>query len=379
MTGSKSNIAIIIPGGVGTGKHNIGVPVLESIIRRMAADFEVTVFQLYKVNKNYEAEGFELIGIYSPNPIVRIIKFLFIFRKMQRRRKFKVVHGYWAFPCGFLAVLAGKVFNIKNVISLQGGDAISLPEIKYGQLQRRMPRKMILWALHRADELISPTNYLVDNLQKFGLNRKDIKLIPLGIDVAVFKFQNREIGYPVRFLHIANLNPVKDQTTLLKAFRIISHQISCQLTIIGEGACEQKIKVLVGELNLEEKIIFRDPMPYESLPAAYYQADILLHTSLSEGHPIVVEEAMSCGVLVCGTRVGLLYDLAECCISVPVGDYELLAKETLKLISEPARMEEIRRRAHKWSTAHSMTWTVEKIKASYLQLKWEASEAEGNR
>lgn len=365
MTDSKPNIAIIIPGGVGTGKHNIGVPILESVIRRMTADFEVTVFQLYKVNKSYEAEGFELIGIYSPNAIVRIIKFFFIFWKVQRRRKFKVVHGYWAFPCGFLAVLTGRVFDIKNVISLQGGDAISLPEIKYGQLQRRMPRKMILWALHQADELISPTKYLINNLQKFGFHRRDIKFIPLGVDVTLFKFQNRQFGYPVRFLHVANLNPVKDQTTLLKAFSIISNQISCQLTIIGEGVCEQKVKTLVRELNLEEMIIFQDPLPYESLPAVYYQADILLHTSLSEGHPIVVEEAMSCGVLVCGTRVGLLYDLEECCIAVPVGDYERLAKETLKLISEPARMEEIRRRAHKWSTAHSIAWTVEKILATY--------------
>ncbi|MEX2231748.1 MAG: glycosyltransferase [Cyclobacteriaceae bacterium] len=361
----QPNIALILPGGIGTGKKNIGVPILERIIKLMTVDCKITVFQLYKSNEDYAAENFELIDIYSPNRIMKIVKFLFVFRKVQRYRKFKAVHGFWAFPCGFLAVLVGKVFGMKSLISLQGGDAISLPEIKYGQLQKWLPRKMVLWALHHAGELISPTNYLVNNLQKFGLKRNDIKFIPLGVDPLLFKFLNKPIGNPVQFLHIANLHPVKGQVTLLNAFKIISDRISCHLTIIGEGILEKKIKSLAEELKINHKIIFHDPFPYETLPAFYHQADILLHTSLSEGQAMVVLEAMSCGVLVCGTRVGLLYDLQECCISVPVGDYESLATETLELISAPKRMNAIRQRAYNWATEHPIEWSVEKIKESY--------------
>ena len=366
MKEQKLKVAIIIPGGVGTGKNNIGVPVLESLIRLMSRDSKVTVFQLYRKNKSYQPSGFEFIDIYSKLPVIKSLKFAWSFWKVQRKTKFDVVHGFWAFPCGFLAALAGKIFQVKSVISLQGGDAISLPEIKYGQLYKWLSRKLVLWALHRVDVLVSPTQYLVHNLQKFGFNRKDIKYIPLGVDISLFMFRNKSLGQPIQFLHIANLHPVKDQVTLLKAFQIISNQVACHLTIIGEGIWERKIKLLAKELKISGMISFLAPITYEDLPPVYYQSDVLLHTSLSEGHPIVVEEAMSCGVVVCGTKVGLLYDLPECCVAVPVGDYGSLAGETLKLISDRLRMDAIRKRAHKWVTTHSARWTIENFKKIYV-------------
>lgn len=117
MTRFKPHIAIIIPGGIGTGKNNIGVPILERVIKLMTVDFNVTVFQLYKKNESYKAENFALIDTYSANPILKSIKFLFAFWKVQRHRRFKVVHGFWALPCGFLAVLVGKIFQM-NFIQL---------------------------------------------------------------------------------------------------------------------------------------------------------------------------------------------------------------------------------------------------------------------
>jgi glycosyltransferase involved in cell wall biosynthesis len=97
----------------------------------------------------------------------------------------------------------------------------------------------------------------------------------------------------------------------------------------------------------------------------YHSSDFLLHTSLSEGHPIVAEEAMSCGLLVCGTAVGLLYDLPTCCISVPVTDHKALAEQVLLLIRDNQRMNTQKLAAHDWAKQHSMTWTVEKISELY--------------
>lgn len=363
---AKKNITIIIPGGIGTGKNNIGVPALERIIKLIAAEFSVTVFQLYRTNPNYKVEGFELIDIPTSNPISRILTFVRLFREYHRRRKFTAVHGFWALPGGFLAVLAGKLFRLKSVVSLQGGDAIALPEIRYGQLQKWLPRKLVLWTLHQADELVSPSRYMIDNLKDIGLNREDVKYIPLGIDVSKFRFLDRPITTPVKFLHIGNFNHVKDQKTLLKAFQIISKHVASELTIIGEGELERDVRRLIDELQLNEKVILLPPVPYDSLPAHYHQANILLHTSLSEGHPIVVEEAMSCGVLVCGTCVGLLYDLPDCGVAVKVKDFQSLAEATLKLLDDPQRMEAMKYRAFEWASKHSDLWTLAEIKNIYL-------------
>lgn len=362
----KNNIAIIIPGGIGTGLNNIGVPVLERMVKLLSKDFNLTVFQLFKANHNFKVAGFELIDTYSPHPLLKSLKFFFLFWKIHRQRKFQVVHGFWSMPCGFFAVIIGKFFGIKSMVSVLGGDAIALPEIRYGQLQNPLYRKLIMWSLREANEVISLTQYLVDNLKKYDFERKNIKIIPWGIDIRQFYFREKPLSSPVQFLHIANLHPVKDQETLVRAFKIISDKIPAYLTIIGEGISEEKVKSLITELNLSNKVTMHGLLPYEELPAYYHRADVLLHTSLSEGQCEVVTEAMSCGVLVCGTKVGLLYDLPDCCVAVSVQDYKALASETLILIANPSRFNSIMHNAHQWTTEHSIHWTVGKLKESYF-------------
>lgn len=359
-------IAIIIPGGIGTGQNNIGVPVLEQLVKLLSNQFSVTVFSLFKINKDYVPQGFQLIEINSSNIITRVFKFFFVFVRLHQEKKFHIVHGFWAYPSGFLAVLSGKIFTIKSMVSVLGGDAITLPHIHYGQLRNWLPRKLVLGTLNHADEVICLTNYLFKNLKSSGLQRKEVKIIPWGIDTSLFKFHEKPIGHPIRFLHIANLSPVKDQVTLLRAFKIINDQVPSTLIIVGEGVSEQSVKALALELNLQDKVIFKGLMPYRELPAQYQLADIVLHTSLSEGQSEVVTEAMSSGVVVCGTRVGLLFDLPECCASVPVGDYQRLAQQVIQLLSEPTRIVEIRNNAKQWATSHSIDWTLEMISKLYL-------------
>ncbi len=364
----KPTIAIIIPGGIGTGRNNIGVPVLERIVKLLSADFNLTVFQLYKINEGYVANDFDLIETYSTNRMLKNLTFFFVFWKMYRLRRFSVVHGFWAHPSGFLAVLVGKLFRIKSIVSVLGGDAIALPEIKYGQLQGILSRKLIFWTLREANEVVLLTKYLENNLNAYGFLRKGIKIIPWGIDTNLFHYRQKQMDNVIEFLHIGNLYPVKDQETLLRAFKIISESIPAHLTIVGEGICEDSLKVLMVQMNLLQSVTLRGQLPYEQLPSLYHKSDILLHTSLSEGQCEVVTEAMSCGVLVCGTKVGLMYDLPTCCVAVPIRDYEGLAMHVVELLNDSSRINEIRSNALEWSKAHSINWTVKEIKKMYQEI-----------
>jgi glycosyltransferase involved in cell wall biosynthesis len=363
----KTRIAIIIPGGIGTGHNNVGVPVLERIVKLLSEDFDITVFSLFKINESYKQSNFELISISGSGTLLRILKFVVRFIRLHLTKRFQIIHGCWALPSGVLAVLLGKIFSIKSVISVLGGDAISLPDIRYGQLQKKIPRTLILWALSQADEVIALTRYLSDNLKTNGLTR-NIKIIPWGIDTSLFTYKDRPLRKPVQFLHIANLNEVKDQTTMLKAFRIINDKVPGVLNIIGEGSLEHRIKSIVHDLNLTYNVNFLGVLPYENLPVHYHNADILLHTSLSEGQSEVVTEAMSSGVIVCGTQVGLLYDEPSCCASVPVKDFQGLANEVLHLLNDPERMRKIKSNAQSWTSYHSIHWTAKKIAELYRHL-----------
>ena len=356
---NQKKIAIIVPGGFGTGKNNQGVPVLEQLVKLLSAQLDVTVFQLYKVNDDYKVHGFRLLDFKSGNRWAQYFKFLFSFYKTNREKKFDAVHGFWVWPCGFLAVVLGKLFGIKSIVSVLGGDAASLPAINYGHLRKFFSRTMILWSLKHADESTSLTEYLAINLRQAGLIRK-LKIIPWGVDQTLFHYQEKPLQRPVQFLHIANLHPVKDQETLLRAFDIIRQNLPSHLTIIGEGPEEQNLIQLIAQLKLQEAVTIRKQLSYEKLPAIYHQSDIVLHPSLAEGQSEVVTEAMSCGIVVAGTAVGLLHDFPENGIVVPASNYRGLAKAVLTTIQDEEALKNIRESAHRWARIHSILWTVER-------------------
>jgi len=368
MDGKKISVAMIIPGGIGTGNGNIGIPVLERMVRLLAVKYDVTVFQLYHRNPGFQVEGFELIDVYSVWPLMKTLKFFLAFRRVHRNKRFKVVHGFWILPGGLLATLVGKIFGIKSILSVLGGDAIAMPEIAYGQLIKPLYRKLSLWTLREVDEVTALTKYLVQNLQSVGMKPRTVHIIPWGIDTTKFVFHEKPLRMPVQFLHIANLHPVKDQETLLRTFKIITDHTAAHLTLIGTGMLESEVKRLARELGVDSYITFISFLPYDVLPEYHQRADILLHTSRSEGQSEVVTEAMSSGVVVCGTKVGLICDLESYCVAVSVGDYKVLAQNVLTLIAEPARMTNLRKQAGDWAKTHSIFWTVEQTVVLYDQL-----------
>lgn len=357
---SLKKIALIVPGGLGTGKNNIGVPVLQQLVHLLSNQFEVTAFQLFEVNNEYEAKGFQLFGFKSGNKIVQYFNFFITFYKENKKKEFKSVHGFWVWPCGFLAVVLGKIFNIKSIVSVLGGDAASLPALKYGHLRKFISRNLILWSLKNSDEATALTHYLAKNLYQVGLKR-NLKIIPWGVDQTLFNFQPIGVKNPVQFLHVANLSPVKDQETLLRAFEIIHQTIPSHLTIVGEGPEEQYIRTLLDELHLQNAVTLTTQLPYDQLPRFYHQSNALLHTSRSEGQSEVVTEAISCGTLVAGTRVGLLHDFPEFCVCVEVGDYQSLAKNVIALLRNEEKMNDFRQKGHRWAVEHSIQWTISQI------------------
>lgn len=365
MSTSKKRIAIIIPGGIGTGPNNMGVPVLERQVKELAKQFDIVVFSLFKVNEDYIADGLKLISIASRNNFVKSFLLFRLFWKEHRFKKFDAIHGFWVLPSGFLAVLLGKLFNIKSIVSVLGGDAIALPEINYGQLRGRLSRRIVIWTLDHATTPLVLTQYLTENLRKYGLNSQPL-VVPWGINTKLFTYADKPFQQPIQFLHIGNFHPVKDQVTLLRAFDIIRKKVNVHLTIIGTGTSENEIQDLLDTLGLRDHVTLVKPVAYETLPQFYHRADILLHTSLSEGQCEVVTEAMSAGLLVFGTAVGLMFDLPQCCATVAVKDYEGLAKIVLEKIADPDYIKQTKALAREWTLNHDIQWTVQQTANIYL-------------
>lgn len=311
----KKRIAIIIHGGIGGGNFSQGQPAIQQLVERMSGRFIIEVFSMLPPDQNYTPENFK---IFSPDNEIssRPVRWLFtFFRLMARhiRHPYNVFYSFWGYPSGVIAVFTAKLLRRPSIIHLQGGDAVSIPEINYGVFSSSLRTKICRWAYNQCTLLIALTNYQKSMLVKNSIQRK-AEVIPFGVDFQKFTFKSKNFeDKPLRFLHVANHTPVKDQHTLLEAFSIVSNKIPATLTVVGSDFLQGQLRLWSSELGIDHKVKFFGPQPYERMPAFYEEAHILLHTSLYEGQGLVFTEAAATGTLIAGTCVGTLADMGESC------------------------------------------------------------------
>lgn len=136
---------------------------------------------------------------------------------------------------------------------------------------------------------------------------------------------------------VARLAPVKDPMTFLEvASRIHRELPECRFVMIGDGPMRCEVERRVNAAGLSNVLIMAGNRMdvYRLLPAF----DVFLITSVSEGLPRGMLEALASGVPVVSTDVGgvseLLTETANGMIC-PVGDAGCLAGRTLEILTSP--------------------------------------------
>jgi glycosyltransferase involved in cell wall biosynthesis len=151
-----------------------------------------------------------------------------------------------------------------------------------------------------------------------------------GIDTEVFK-PERQIGLSLRaewgiapadFLigHVGRLDPMKDHATLLHAAALVCRERQeARFVCVGVGRedYERELRRLASELGISDKVIWAGARA--DMMVVYNALDMLVSSSISEGFPNVIGEAMACGVP---------------CVVTDTGDSALIVGET-GLVVEP--------------------------------------------
>lgn len=104
-------------------------------------------------------------------------------------------------------------------------------------------------------------------------------------------------------LFAGRLERVKGLGFLLEVFSRVSKEVQSKLVIAGMGSEFGYIRGRACELQLGNVLFLGDIHP-DSMPEVPSCADLLLLTSESEASPLVVREALACGVPVVTTDVG---------------------------------------------------------------------------
>lgn len=365
----SNRLAVWVYGGIGTGHFSQGYPALEKIIARLTTSFEVTVYSQYAPNEGYQSSGFIIRS--APRKIKwGVLRWVFLityFIRDHGRNRHTLILAFWGFPSGFIATVLSKAVSIPVAVYVLGSEVAAVPSVNFGILHRPVFRELALWTYRNAALMLAISDYQKEKLKLYGIT--DVIVVPWGVELSAYYFSLREFNRPIRFIHVGHFSPVKDQVTLLKAFALILQTYPGELRLFGEDFLEGALQRKCVELGIADKVKFMGIIPYAEMPGQYQWADVMLHTSLSEGQSMALTEAAASGVLLAGTRVGLLFDLGEQGgVPVEEGDYKSLAENIIRALENDRERKAKLRFARAWAEAHDIEWTTKEVTKNLKRL-----------
>ncbi|MBI2505763.1 MAG: glycosyltransferase family 4 protein [Candidatus Latescibacteria bacterium] len=234
-----------------------------------------------------------------------------------------LIHAHCAYPDGLAAVEYGRRLGRPVVITVHGHDLKDLP---------RNPRwrALVARALQNAQAVIAVSQELGRLAE--GLGARRLRVIPNGVDCQLFKPGTRSPGAGGwRLLYVGRFDVAKGLGVLLEALaRLRQHRRDLSLKLVGGNAAtgtEAPFRAQVARLGLGECVEFAAEVPWQEVPRHMGEADVFVLPSFSEGLPLVLVEALACGLPLVATRCGGPEELVRAGVGqlVEVGEVEGLA------------------------------------------------------
>ena len=136
-------------------------------------------------------------------------------------------------------------------------------------------------------------------------------------------------------LIVGRLSREKDHLTLLEAVARLPSELRPHLVIVGEGPERPRIEERIRSLNLTGSVTLTGQQ--ESAEPYYGIAQVAVLSSLSEGSPNALLEAMAAGVPVVATSVGGIPEIVthgESALLVTPGDVAAMSASIARLLSD---------------------------------------------
>jgi len=188
------------------------------------------------------------------------------------------------------------------------------------------------------DIFICGSQWSQENLYLWGLDHKNIKILPYPIDINFFQHQhlskknedNKKI-----FLWLGRIVPRKRLDLLLAAFQeLLNENYDIDLIIIGQFSYAKGHKKLIEEFPFPKHLQYRENISRLDVPQLMNSVDILIQPSESENFGSSVAEALCCGVpVIVGTTNGTKDFISD--YSWVFKEYSVESlKETMKIAIE---------------------------------------------
>lgn len=169
-------------------------------------------------------------------------------------------------------------------------------------------------------------------------NLPNLEVIPNAAKLVSKRYSD---GKNKRVIAVGRLDYQKGFDRLIQAWKIVQHTgqfADWKLDIFGQGEWQDLLQQLIDEAKLQDTV--RLNRPTKQIGEAYVKSDMLVMSSNYEGFPMVMIEAMACGLPVvsfdfkCGPKD--IIQPGENGLLVRNGDIEGLATAMMKLMDDAA-------------------------------------------
>jgi glycosyltransferase involved in cell wall biosynthesis len=287
---------------------------------------------------------------------------LSLFRRLHAQRPFDVVHS--ESTSAFELVRRGEHRRVPLVVEYHG-TLLSLLRAAWGRARRGGARerlreaKSVVWLLGMHFERgecfrFRDCEWIVPSKQQFEDTRRGEfmvrsrgHVVPNGVDTDLFRPRERRevrvelgLGEEPTLVSVGRLNVEKGVDVAIRSLAAVRRSIpNARLVIVGGGEQQDALEALTSRLGLDSAVSFLGPQPAEQVARYMAAADIFLFPTVrQEAAPLVLPQAMACGVPVIASRIGgiteVIGDTGEAGLLIPPGDERALEKRIEDLLAD---------------------------------------------
>lgn len=221
-------------------------------------------------------------------------------------KKYNITHLLSQCPIvgGFTGIIASKFYKIPLITEIHGEEYFRFLE------KNNAIVKIMKYTFNNAKKIRSLNNVMTKKLKNYGIT-KNIVEIPNRVNLNIFNKQKKDfsISNQIKFVSIGRFVWEKDYLNLIKALH--NSNLQFHLTLIGGGILKKEYEKYIFENKLDSNVILIDWIQQKDMIDIIINCDIYIQSSVSEGMPRTILEAMALQMPIISTNVGSIEGVLE--------------------------------------------------------------------
>ena len=346
---SKRHIAFFLPNLHGGGAEKVSINLLRGMVDQEDLTLDLVLGIAEGSFVGQVPEKVNIIDLKSPKvtgAFIPLIKYL-------RKNKPDALLSHLS-HANVIAILAKKIAGVKTNLAVV--EHITFSSAEEDSLVAKIISVFMKQLYPSANSIIGVSQGVSTDLEiKLGLPQGRVQTIynPV-INADLLKKATAEANHPWLqsqdipvFLAVGRLSLQKDFANLIQAFAQVRAKKAARLIILGEGELRTELEQLVEQLGVSEDV---DLPGFVDNPYSFMrQAHCFVLSSLFEGLPTVLIEAMACGCSVvstdCPSGPQEILVGGEYGALVPIQDSQSLSQAMLNAIDSPIDKNHLKQRA----------------------------------